>query len=292
MPCCRAARTREASVVLVTVDGSSRRGKLVDAKAIADEAVARVAWLKHMVVVRRAGNRIAWTEGRDHWWHELCANQPDDAPTEKWTPTRRTCWYSPPARLETQRRGARAYRIHGEDRDGPVAVHGSARDDRLLWMTDMGWVVGTADRSRHADRGCDPRSRRGSPNFPDPDRMWHLAAEHRVSYLGIAPTTARTVHRPRQQALESARPSALRIMVSSGEPDAGRMAVVVRENVGKSRVPLFNFLGRHGDDGHSRLLSVAAAQAVQFQYSGAGHGRRHLRRVGAARAAGNRWRTS
>ena len=34
--------------------------------------------MKHAVVLRRTGGEVDWTEGRDLWWHELVADEPDD----------------------------------------------------------------------------------------------------------------------------------------------------------------------------------------------------------------------
>ena len=230
--------------VLVTVDGSSRRGKLVDAKAIADEAAAQAPSLKHVVVVQRSGNRISWTEGRDHWWHELCAAQPDHAPTEEMDAD------APFLLVFTSgTTGKPKGVVHGHTgflakivMDLSLCMDFGA-DDRMLWMSDMGWVVGPLIVLVTPIVGGTLVLVEGAPNFPDPDRMWRVAAEHRVSYLGIAPTTARTFIAQGSEPWRTHDLSGLRIMVSSGEPwtpDAWRWLF---ERVGQGRVPLLNFSG-------------------------------------------------
>ncbi len=56
--------------LLITSDGQNRRGTAVATKPQADEAVAGVASIEHVLVVRRAGQDVPWTPGRDVWWHD------------------------------------------------------------------------------------------------------------------------------------------------------------------------------------------------------------------------------
>ena len=71
--------------VLITQDEAWRRGTTVPLKRIADEAVAESPSVQNVVVLRRTGNDVPMTEGRDHWWHELatderlCPPEPMDA---------------------------------------------------------------------------------------------------------------------------------------------------------------------------------------------------------------------
>ncbi len=56
--------------LLITSDGQNRRGTAVATKPQADEAVAGVASIEHVLVVRRTGQDVPWTPGRDVWWHD------------------------------------------------------------------------------------------------------------------------------------------------------------------------------------------------------------------------------
>lgn len=64
--------------LLVTTDGQFRRGEAVPVKDNADAAVAGENSIEHVLVLRRTGSEIAWTQGRDVWWHDVV----DTASTE------------------------------------------------------------------------------------------------------------------------------------------------------------------------------------------------------------------
>ncbi len=73
--------------VLITADGAWRRGTVVPLKDNADEALAECPSIEHVVTVRRCENEHAFAEGRDHWYHELVADQAARrASPRRWAP--------------------------------------------------------------------------------------------------------------------------------------------------------------------------------------------------------------
>ena len=72
----------EAKVV-ITADGAPRGGKVTDLKKNADKAFAKVEHDAKLLVVKRAGNEIDWTEGRDHWLHEMEEGVSDECAPEE-----------------------------------------------------------------------------------------------------------------------------------------------------------------------------------------------------------------
>jgi acetyl-CoA synthetase len=68
--------------VLVTADGGYRRGTVVPLKANADEALRECPTIEHVVTVRRTGGEHAFTEGRDHWYHDLVEGQSTECKPE------------------------------------------------------------------------------------------------------------------------------------------------------------------------------------------------------------------
>ena len=76
-----ADRNNDASAkVQLTSDGLYRRGKVLPLKATVDEALKKSPTVESVVVLKRAENEIEWSEGRDHWWHELVDGVESDCP--------------------------------------------------------------------------------------------------------------------------------------------------------------------------------------------------------------------
>src|SRR5689334_22303960 len=61
--------------VVITADGGYRRGAPAGLKPAVDEALERCPGVRSVLVVRRTGQDVAWTEGRDLWWHDVVGRQ-------------------------------------------------------------------------------------------------------------------------------------------------------------------------------------------------------------------------
>lgn len=240
-----ASRLNDAgAAAVITVDGTHRRGKTVAMKATLDEAAKSVPTLRHVVVLRLAGNEVAWSEGRDVWWHDVVRDQPTAAPTEHMPAD------APFMLVFTSGTSGKA--------KGTVHTHcglvtklaldfGLLMDfrpgDRMLWMSDIGWVVGAMTLVVTALLGGTVVMAEGAPDYPDPGRLWRVVAEHRVSYLGVAPTIVRSLMRHGVEEVLKHDFSCLRMTVSSGElwnPDSWMWFF---EHVCGRRVPILNVSG-------------------------------------------------
>src|ERR1700680_4917034 len=128
---------------LFTTDGTHRRGKFVDMKSIADAACDEVPSIERVIVLRHNGAAVSWNDKRDVDWHKATFSQPH---------------FVEAARTEANEPYLLLY-TSGSTGKPKGAVHGHAGfpvkvqidqylcfdvkpGDRMLWFTDMGWMMG------------------------------------------------------------------------------------------------------------------------------------------------------
>ena len=232
---------------MITVDGSLRRAKPVAAKAVVDEALAHCAGVRHVVVLGHLATRHEWTEGRDHWWHELTAGAPDDVAA---VPTEPMPADDPFLLMFTSGTSGKPKGVVHSHCGFPIKTALDLSicmdlkpEDRFLWMSDMGWLVGPMLVFGGLLVGATVVLAEGAPNYPEPDRLWRLIERHRVSYLGLAPTVARLSMSLPDATLAERDLSSLRVIVSTGEPWTPDAWQWTFERVCQRRVPLLNFSG-------------------------------------------------
>ena len=240
-----ATRLADAGVkVLLTADGVPRRGKIVNMKEAADAAAADVPSLEKIVVFRRTGGDVPWTEDRDVEWSEIVSAQPSGAPSSA------TDANDPYLLLYTSgSTGKPKGAVHGHA-GFPVKVQidqflcfDVKPGDRMLWFTDMGWMMGPFLVLGALGLGAAIVLYEGTPDYPGADRLWEVVARHKVTHLGIAPTAIRSlmVHGdvlPHRHDLSS-----LRILGSSGEAWNPEPYKWFAQHVGGGRCPIINYSG-------------------------------------------------
>ncbi|MDP6389126.1 MAG: AMP-binding protein [Alphaproteobacteria bacterium] len=230
---------------VVTADGTLRRAAPVAMKATLDAALADCPDVRDVFVIRRLGEAIdcPMTEGRDHWWHDATAGQPDHAPTEE---------------MAAEDQGFLVYTSGTTGKPkGTVATHvGSVAktaldvglcfdiraDDRMLWISDMGWLVGPLTAISTSYFGASLLIVEGTPDYPDSTRHWRLMQDNQVTWCGIAPTTVRGMMRYGDE-VDGFDFSSLRILASTGEPWTDEAWLWLLERVGGGTVPILNYCG-------------------------------------------------
>lgn len=240
-----ASRLRDGDAsLLICADGAFRRGQPIPMKATADAAVALAPTVGRVVVVRRTGADIPWTEGRDIWWDDALSAAPADFVPEQ-TATDDPSMVIYTSGTTGRPKGAR----HVQAGFMVKAAHDLAMcfdlgpGDTLFWLTDLGWMMGPWLIGGGLINGAAILLFEGTPDWPNPDRLWRLIEDHGVTHAGMAPTAIRALMgKGAEWARERAMPT-LRILGSTGEtwnPDPWRWYFT---EVGKGRCPVINYSG-------------------------------------------------
>ena len=228
--------------VLITADGSYRRGTIVPLKQNADEAIKECPSIRDVVVVRRVGDaaHIHFQEGRDHWWHRLMQDAPLYCPPEEMDAE------DPLYTLYTSGTTAKPKGIlhtTGGYLVGVAATHRwvfDIHEEDVYWCTaDIGWVTGHSYIVYGPlANGTTGLMYEGSPDWPAKDRFWQLIEKYRVNILYTAPTAIRSFmgwgdQFPAQHDLTS-----LRLLGSVGEPINPEAWMWYYEHIGGKRCPV------------------------------------------------------
>jgi acetyl-CoA synthetase len=227
--------------VLITQDEGWRAGKVVPLKGNADDAVADTPSIEKVVVLRRTGNEVPWTEGRDVWWHDLVEGQSTDCPPEPMDSE--DLLYL----LYTSGTTARPKGIMHTTGGYLVGVSATHRlvfdlhpDTDVYWCAaDIGWVTG------HSYIVYGPLANHttsvlyeGAPNFPDKDRWWEMIEKYKVTILYTAPTAIRTFMKWGTNWPEKHDLSSLRLLGTVGEPINPEAWIWYQTNIGGGRCPV------------------------------------------------------
>lgn len=240
-----ATRLRDAEAkVLITADGFHRRGKIVPMKETADAAVAASPMVETVIVTRRVGHAVPWTAGRDRWWEDVVAGQPDHLPAVE------TSADDPFMIIYTSGTTGRPKgALHAQAGFPLKAAQDMAHcfdvhaNDSLFWFTDIGWMMGPWAIMGTLILGGTLVLYDGSPDYPAPDRVWEVCAGHGVTVLGISPTVIRALMPFGEEIIRRHDLSTLRVLGSSGEPwnpDPWAWYFTV---IGGGRCPIINYSG-------------------------------------------------
>lgn len=230
--------------IIVTADGTFRRGKVIGLKKISDEAMLQCPTVETVIVVKHTGIPIEISDlsGREIVYETLIEGEPAECEAEEMDAE------DPLFILYTSGSTGKPKGVLHTTAGYMVGVATTLKnvfnihDGDLWWCTaDIGWITG------HSYviygpllLGTTTLLYEGAPDHPDPGIWWKIVEKYGVTKFYTSPTAIRHLMRFGNRYPNIYNLSSLKILGSVGEPINPEAWMWFYKNVGKEQCPIMD----------------------------------------------------
>lgn len=230
--------------ILITADGTYRRGKIIELKKISDEAILQCPTVETVIVVKHTDVPIEISDlsGKEIFYERIIEGEPAEYEAEEMDAE------DPLFILYTSGSTGKPKGVLHTTAGYMVGVATTLKnvfdihDGDLWWCTaDIGWITG------HSYvlygpllLGSTTVVYEGAPDYPNPGIWWQIVEKYGVTKFYTAPTAIRHLMRFGDKFPNMYNLSSLKILGTVGEPINPEAWIWYYKNVGRENCPIMD----------------------------------------------------